>query len=385
MQVNISDKPGLYIHIPFCEKKCGYCDFYSVTDRSSLNAFLQALHNEFSLVREEINPLEPFDTVYFGGGTPSLLTAAEIETILNQLSKHFPLADNVEITLEANPGTIDAHTFSGFRAAGINRLSIGIQSFNDEELRFLGRIHDAAQAEDTIRSAQKAGFENFSLDLIFAQPGQTLKSWRRSLNKALSFEPAHISAYNLVFEEGTPFFTKLQQGALSAQPEESEIRFWEMTLNLLTSAHFPPYEVSSFARAPRYYSRHNIKYWTHTPYLGFGPSAHSFWGKQRWSRPRSVSRYLSEVNQNRLPAAHSETLSSKTLEFEHIFLSLRMYRGLNLNEFERIFKTSFRDKYATEYALLIRNNRAIEENGFFKLTQKGMIICDTILQEFYRP
>ena len=385
MQPNISDKPGLYIHIPFCEKKCGYCDFYSITDLSSRSAFLQALNTEFALVRKMLNPQEIFDTVYFGGGTPSLLTATEIETILKQLSENFSLSDNVEITLEANPGTIDADTFKGFRSAGINRLSIGIQSFNDNELRFLGRIHDAAQAEQTIHSAQKAGFENFSVDLIFAQPEQTLESWERSLQKALSFEPAHISAYNLVFEEGTPFFTRLKKKIITAQPEESEIRFWEHTLNVLTANRFPPYEVSSFARTPQFYSRHNVKYWTHTPYIGLGPSAHSFWKKRRWSRPRSVRRYISELKQNRLPEAHSEMLSSKTLEFEHIFLSLRMYRGLNLNEFERIFKTSFTQKYAAEYSLLLSRDWALEENGFFKLTQKGMIICDTILPEFYRP
>ena len=385
MQPNISNKPGLYIHIPFCEKKCGYCDFYSVTDFSSRSAFLKALQSEFTLIQKKLNPQMAFDTVYFGGGTPSLLTAAEIETILLQLSENFSLSDDVEITLEANPGTIDANTFKAFRKAGINRLSIGIQSFNEDELRFLGRIHDAAQAEQTIRSAQKAGFENFSLDLIFAQPGQSLESWQHSLKKALSFEPAHISAYNLVFEEGTPFFTLLQNKAISAQPEESEIRFWEETLRILTKENFPPYEVSSFAREPQFYSRHNVKYWTHTPYLGFGPSAHSFWNNQRWSRPRSVHRYISELNQNRLPQAHSEMLSSKTLEFEHIFLSLRMYRGLNLNEFERIFKTSFTQKYAAESSLLLSRDWAVEENGFFKLTQKGMIICDTILPEFYRP
>ncbi len=385
MQPNISHKPGLYIHIPFCEKKCGYCDFYSVTDRSSRSAFLQALNTEFTLVRKMLTPQEPFDTVYFGGGTPSLLTATEVETILKQLAENFFLSDDVEITLEANPGTIGDDTFKDFRSAGINRLSIGIQSFNDAELRFLGRIHDTAQAEQTIRSAQNAGFENFSLDLIFAQPGQTLQSWERSLKKALSFGPAHISAYNLVFEKGTPFFTLLQNKTITAQSEKSEIRFWETTRNILTEADFPPYEVSSFARASQFFSRHNVKYWTHTPYLGFGPSAHSFWNNHRWSRPRSVSAYISALNENRLPEAQTEILSAKTLEFEHIFLSLRMYRGLNLNEFERIFKTLFTEKYASEYALLRRRGWAVEENGFFKLTPKGMIICDTILQEFYRP
>lgn len=384
MSSNTSSNPGIYIHIPFCEHKCGYCDFYSITDFSSRQDFLNSLYLEIKLKAKQLQTGSTFDSIYFGGGTPSLLSGSEINSILNSLHDEFLFAADTEITLEANPGTIDSHTFAGFRETGINRLSIGVQSFDDQELKLLERIHSADQAINTIQSAKDAGFNNFSIDLIFALPGQTMDRWQHTLETTFSLEPKHISAYNLIFEEGTPFYTRLQNQEIKSQPEEDEIRFWEFTLNQMTKNGFPPYEVSNFACSEKYYSRHNVKYWTHTPYLGFGPSAHSFWDNKRWNNLRSVSRYIQQLSAGQQPVAHSEKLDMSTLEFEYIFLSLRTYAGLNLTHYRKKFTTDFLSKYSTESQDLQQQKLAVIENDYFKLTPKGMIICDAILPEFYR-
>lgn len=384
MNPNSATNPGIYIHIPFCEKKCGYCDFYSITDLSSRKNFLISLQNEFHLIAGQVGSQKIFDTIYFGGGTPSLLSAPEIQTILEQLASIFKISPNAEITLEANPGAITQNILPDYRRAGINRLSIGIQSFNDRELQFLGRIHTAEQAESTILSAQAAGFDNYSIDLIFAFPGQSIKSWDSSLKKAFALQPTHISAYNLIYEEGTPFYKQLQNNEISAQPEDEEIVFWEHTLDTMEANGFQAYEVSNFATSPKFWSRHNVKYWTHTPYLGFGPSAHSFWNNKRWSNLRSVEGYISALTNGNQPLDHTEILDKKTLEFEYIFLSLRTYRGLNLSSFKQIFEISFLEKYTQECNDLLNRHLAVTNQDFFKLTRKGMIICDAILPEFYR-
>jgi len=384
MSSNTSSNPGIYIHIPFCEHKCGYCDFYSITDFSLRLEFLNSLYQEIKLKAKQLQTRSTFDTIYFGGGTPSLLSSSELNSILNILDNEFEFAADTEITLEANPGTIETNTFAGFREAGINRLSIGVQSFDDHELKLLERIHSADQAINTIQSAKDSGFDNFTIDLIFALPGQTLDRWQRTLETTFSLEPKHISAYNLIFEEGTPFYTRMQNHEIISHPEEDEIRFWEFTLDQMTANGFPPYEVSNFAPSEKYYSRHNVKYWTHTPYLGFGPSAHSFWDSKRWSNLRSVSQYIRQLNTGQQPVDHFEDLDINTLEFEHIFLSLRTYAGLNLSQYQNKFNADFFSKYAMESNDLKQQKLAVVENDYFKLTRKGMIICDAILPEFYR-
>ncbi len=385
MQANISEQPGLYLHIPFCEQKCAYCDFYSLTELSLRDRFVDALCREIQLSKQNSIPGAAFDTIYFGGGTPSLLSAEQISKILETLHSTFTISQQAEITLEANPGTMEQQMYGDFFAAGVNRLSLGVQSFNDDELRFLGRIHDAAQARSALRRARQAGFSNCSLDLIFALPGQTLPSWKKNMEEAFAFTPEHISAYNLIFEPGTPFYNRLQSGQIQGQPEQNEIDFWNMTLDVMDSNGYEAYEVSNFARSAAFYSRHNIKYWLHVPYLGFGPSAHSFHKNRRWSNVRSLHRYLADLEQEKLPVDFEERLDASTLEFEHILLRLRMYAGLHLREFERKFGVSFLEKYKSEINGFLNRNLAETINGYFKLTRKGMLICDEILQDFYRP
>jgi len=212
----------------------------------------------------------------------------------------------------------------------------------------------------------------------------TVKSWKDSLNTAFALQPTHISAYNLIFEEGTPFYKQLQNNEISVQPEDEEIMFWERTLDTMAANGFQAYEVSNFATSPNFWSRHNVKYWTHTPYLGFGPSAHSFWNNKRWSNLRSVGGYISALTNDSQPLEQAEVLDKKTLEFENIFLSLRTYQGLNLSLFKQIFEISFLEKYAQECNDLLNRQLAVTHQDFFKLTRKGMIICDAILPEFYR-
>jgi len=386
MQANISSQPGIYLHIPFCEKKCAYCDFYSLTDLNLRERFVKSLCSEIRFIgQNRANTTVAYDTIYFGGGTPSLLSANQIGQILETIHSVFNISENAEITLEANPGTMEQQMFAEFFAAGVNRLSLGVQSFNDDELRFLGRIHDAAQAKSALRRARKAGFENLSLDLIFSLPGQTLDSWNKNMLEAFAYRPEHISAYNLIFESGTPFYNQLQSGQIKAQPEDREIDFWNHTLDAMKASGYEAYEVSNFALSPAFYSRHNVKYWQHVPYFGFGPSAHSFQENHRWSNMRSLGGYLTELENGHLPIDFKETLTAETLEFEHILLRLRMYAGLHLADFERKFGTVFFEKYKPETSGLLDRNLAETDNGYFKLTRKGMLICDEILQDFYRP
>ena len=386
---NISKNPGVYIHIPFCDTKCGYCDFYSITNHSSRNTFLEALLKEIRFYKNKpSNSLNlqkvKFDTIYFGGGTPSLLTEAELSIIFEELYKHYTFNDNCETTLEANPGTVNKEKFRFYKRIGINRLSIGIQSFKDNELKFLGRIHDSKQAVNMVELARKTGFENLSIDLIFATPAQKLDDWLFSLNKGISLNTEHISAYNLILEEGTPFYHKLMRGQMCAKPENEQERFYAETMNVMEKAGFMQYEISSYARSEKYYSRHNYKYWDHTNYLSFGPSAHSYWDKKRWGNARSLVKYIRNLNDEKSVVDFTENLGRDTLIFEKIMLGLRTEEGVNLAEFETNFQEPFLDKYPSRNKKLISSGFAEINDGFFKLTRKGIMICDEILADFAR-
>jgi len=381
-KANISFKPGIYLHIPFCEHKCGYCDFYSITNRQQQPEFVRALLIETEKTLQVFSIDQTFDTIYFGGGTPSLLEIEQLETILEFLRQHFNLAQDCEITLEMNPGTTEREKLPLFKELGINRLSIGIQSFNDQELRFLERIHSTRQAIEAFEAARKAGFDNIGLDLIYALPNQTLTTWKHSLQKAVALNPEHISAYNLSYEPNTPFFRRLQKRQIMPAAEENELEFFNFTHQFLTENGYLHYEVSNFTRDEAFVSRHNYKYWLHVPYLGFGPSAHSYWNGQRWGNKPSLSHYLQQLNNGQLPQDFSETLDKQTKEFEHIFLRLRTYEGLDLAAFENTFGRSFLQSYRKIVNELIDSGLAQLTGKRFCLTQQGMALCDEILQRF---
>jgi oxygen-independent coproporphyrinogen-3 oxidase len=380
--MNISRKPGLYIHIPFCISKCGYCDFYSIVDTSLTNTFINALLDEIKITSSQFKAKDLFDTVYFGGGTPSLLKPDQISRILDTLSEYYLLDDDCEITSEINPGTLGTLQLKELFDLGFNRISIGVQSFVQDELKLLDRIHTVEESVKTIHACRGAGFEKINLDLIFAIPNQSTINWKYSLKKALSFSPEHLSVYNLTYEEKTPFYLKLKAGQIVRLDEQKEIEYFSMAHDLLTISGYSHYEISNYANSESEYSRHNYKYWQHTPYLGFGPSAHSFWENSRWANIRSVDEYVLKIKNGELPRLFEEKLKEHQLISEHIFLALRTYQGLSLAEFENLFGFNFLKKFVRESQKLIENKLAIIKDDYFRLTEKGILICDEILLQF---
>ncbi len=367
--------PGLYIHIPFCIRKCGYCGFYSVTDRTLIPAFLTALGNEAS---QYSSSWGPFDTVHIGGGTPSLLPLDDLARLIDNLGIRFAIVQTAEITVEANPGDIERGYLRGMREAGVNRLTIGCQSFDDAVLAFLGRRHTARQAREAVETARDAGFDNIGIDLIFGSPCQSVAAWQATLAAAITLLPDHISCYQLTIEEGTPFATRSHNREITPPGDAIQTDLFFTTSRILEEKGFVQYEVSNFARRCEAESRHNKKYWDHTPYLGLGPAAHSFDGRRRSWNVRSVDAYLDELSAGRLPVAASETLTPDQLRMETLFLGFRTKRGVNLGDFQRRFgqdliveKTSVLKRLAEEGLVEVRD-------GFLRPTRSGMAVADSL-------
>jgi putative oxygen-independent coproporphyrinogen III oxidase len=336
----LTTAPGLYVHIPFCKTKCPYCDFYSITDESRISAYLAALSAEARLYRDQF---PAFDSLFLGGGTPSLLASVQLSTLMGNLRRHFVFAPDSEITLEANPDDLTADKLMLFRDLGINRLSLGVQSFDEAELRFLGRRHTARQTAAAIELIRAAGFTNLGLDLMYGLPGQSPDAWRKTLETALSFNPEHLSCYQLTIEAGgtpalrTPLARRVARGEISLPDEETQRDFFLLTGQYLTAHGYLHYEVSNFARqGPQagglcyYVCRHNLKYWTRTPYLGLGPAAHSFLAGRRWWNFSSVGDYCSSLNAGRPPVAEAETLTPEQIRLETLALGFRTREGVSL-------------------------------------------------------
>ncbi|MBD3224628.1 MAG: radical SAM family heme chaperone HemW [Caldithrix sp.] len=382
MPFNRSHYCGLYIHIPFCEHKCEYCDFFSVTDNHHRQTFVSLLLQEMELTLQSTHIDGLFDTIYLGGGTPSLLTEHEVDILLQFILKHFRMDTNTEITMEINPGSLTDKKLASFRRLGVNRLNVGVQSFVNNELKVLGRIHDADKAFRSVEAVRNRSFDNIGLDLIYGVPGQTQESWQYSLSEAIRLQPEHISAYNLTIENGTPFYDRMLKGEIKPSGQRMETLFFKQTVDTLKQASYKPYEISNYARAPKFYSRHNQKYWYHIPYLGFGPSAHSFWNEKRWANKSSMSDYVFDIENGQRPLAFTESIDDETKEFEYIFLGLRTYDGINLQKFEETFGRAFKSKYGDLVDSLLLNQLADMDQSFFRLTQKGMMISDEITPKF---
>ena len=376
-----SQRPGLYVHIPFCQSKCGYCDFYSITDQSWQTNFIHSLCDELKFYQNEAKNYT-FDTIYFGGGTPSVLKINELSRVIETINRNYSIADNSEITIEINPGTVDYDQLKSYRQMGFTRLSIGVQSFNDDELRILQREHTSDDNYKTIKYARRSGFENISIDLIYALPRQTKDVWSKTLNQAVVLQPEHISTYNLTIEEGTPFYDLLRSGQISLPSNDKEANLFSLTGEILSKGGFQRYEISNFARSADFISHHNAKYWDHTPYLGFGPFAHSFWNNKRYSNIRSVGDYINKLNHSIAPVAQSEVLSLQTLMFESIFLGLRTREGVNLRTFHKRYNKDFTDLYAKPIQILTSKRLAFIKDQQFQLTQKGLLLSDEILPLF---
>lgn len=319
---------GLYVHVPFCSAICPYCDFAVVKDRPEQHAsYAQALRHELDSLTA--SPWS-FDSIYFGGGTPSALSGSELQQILESLRRTFVVASNVHLTLEVNPEDVLPDNLQAWRDLGVTRLSLGVQSFDDVDLKFLGRRHDAEQARTSVAQVLEAGFEEVSIDLIFGLPSQSVPSWRRQLELAASLDAPHISCYQLTIHEGTPFYRKQAQGRLAELSNTAQAEHFFATHSTLEQAGYVAYEVSNFARAPRFRSYHNQKYWNHTPYLGVGPSAHSFRDGERWWNLRELSEYRARLERGESPVAERESLDSSQLALEAVMLGLRTTAGIDL-------------------------------------------------------
>lgn len=368
---------SLYVHIPFCERKCLYCDFYSVEGLARMPSFLEALEREIDLRREEGRGTL-FGTVFFGGGTPSLLEPAELERILTRLRSRFAVAPDAEITVEANPGTLTRERCAAYRELGVNRLSIGVQSFDPDELRFLGRIHDPATAVRCVEDARGAGFDDVSLDLVYALPGQSREGWLRTLRRALALEPPHLSAYGLIVEDGTPLARLVEARQVSPVPAEQEAELFEATMAVMAAAGYEQYEVSNYARPGRR-CRHNLTYWHHGTYLGFGPSAHSCRGRSvpeiRRRNIRSVAEYCRRLAEGEDPVVSEERLGAAELLTERVFLALRS-DGLDLAGLTRDFGLRLGPGAATLFKALVQEGLATRREEVLRMTARGYLLCD---------
>jgi oxygen-independent coproporphyrinogen-3 oxidase len=367
--------PGLYIHIPFCLTKCGYCDFYSVTALEKIPFFIQSLMREMELYRGEFSR---FDTIYLGGGTPSLLSAGQAGEILDALYKTFVFAGDTEITIEANPGDLSTEAASSLHALGINRINIGVQSFDDRALAFLGRRHSAAEAESAIENARSSGFKNVGLDLIYGVPGQDLESWLETLRRTLGFSPEHLSCYQLTLEPSTPLGIRQQRGEILLPGDDLLYEFFMETSRTLEEAGYVHYEVSNFAREERFMSRHNCKYWDHTPYLGLGPGAHSLSGARRWWNHRDLDRYIEETGRNMPPIEGSEELTGEQLRLEAIYLGLRTEKGIDLKEFARRYNCDLLSEKAEPLRAMEQEGLVVISDTHLRPTLAGLAVSDSL-------
>ncbi len=340
---------------------------------------MDALVDEIQMVPK---PPVPCDTVYIGGGTPSLLTARQIQTLLEALFKQFDVTGNAEITIEVNPGTVSEDKLKRYHEAGINRLNIGVQSFNDDMLEFLGRIHSGSKAAAVIRRARSAGYDNIGLDLICGLPGQSIDAWRGDLYTALEFLPAHLSCYLLTYAPGTPLAEQMHQNRFKPLSEKTCGEMFLLTHDFLLAQGYEHYEISNFAYAERGRSRHNQKYWHHVPYIGLGPAAHSYLNRRRYWNVSSVNQYVDCIKSGKLPVEASEDLTVEQEMIEAIFLGLRCREGIPVDLFEARFGIDFQNRF---HSVLSRN----QESGYLSLTgdrcalsRKGLLYADSIAEAF---
>jgi oxygen-independent coproporphyrinogen-3 oxidase len=371
-----SKNPGLYLHIPFCLTKCSYCSFYSQADVSLIPDFIEALGKEMEMAG--IGFSSPFDTVYIGGGTPSVLSPRQIEKILAGIEKSFRLSPKTEFTLEANPGDLDLSLLRSLKNLGINRLNLGIQSFDPQTLAFLGRRHTAEEAIKSMDAAREAGFDPIGLDLIYGVPGQSLGLWRDTLSRVVAFFPEHLSCYQLTLEDDTPLAEGCRRGGFSLAGEDDLLQFFLTTSEMLENSGFIHYEVSNFARGLKHASRHNQKYWDHTPYLGLGPSAHSFSGSARWWNTRSLNDYLKALQAGNLPIEGKEILTREQLRMESWFLALRTRKGVHIEEFNAQYGEDFLSCNSRILKTMQEQGHLVLEDGHLRPTRTGLALADSL-------
>jgi len=366
---------GIYVHIPFCVKKCPYCDFYSITDTSLKQRFISTIISEMKMT---CNPPFKFDTLYIGGGTPSVLDTKLITRVIETASSLYNLLADSEITIEVNPGTVKPEKLKEYKDAGINRISIGVQSFQARNLNFLGRIHTAEDAGLAIQWARDAGFENIGIDLIYGIPGQTRESWYCDLHQAVLYEPEHLSCYMLTYELGTPMEKDLQNGTFKPMDGKMVGDLFTTNIEFLAGKSYAQYEISNFARGKNLRSRHNQKYWSVAPYIGLGPSAHSFIEPRRCWNKASVTAYIKDLEEGRIPVDGQEVLSREQMMTESILLGLRKADGIDVSEFNSRFDENFFEIFGKQIDDFEKKGLIVTNQTGCALTVKGMLFLDSI-------
>jgi oxygen-independent coproporphyrinogen-3 oxidase len=376
--------PGIYIHIPFCAAKCRYCDFVSFADHSDREAYLAALSREQTLCREAL-PMLGYDSVFVGGGTPSTLAEGEITRILEEVYRKFRVSPDAEITIESNPGTLTQNKLREYKGAGVNRISIGLQSAGDQFLRNIGRIHTYEQFLESFRLAREAGFTNINVDIMYGLPEQTVETHLDTIQKLAALAPEHISAYSLILEESTPLYMDVNGGAQSLPDEDEAYEMHRQGRALLGALGYRRYEISNYAK-PGYESRHNLNYWNNGEYLGLGLSAHSAMRMDsrwlRWSNTARMADYIEACGRGDRPLAGAEQEIGREEEmFETVMLGLRKTEGVRDEAFCGRFGKRMREAFPQAIVRLEEKGWLVEEDGFFRLTEEGLDFQNLALLE----
>jgi oxygen-independent coproporphyrinogen-3 oxidase len=373
---------GIYIHIPFCRSRCSYCDFATGLYESALaERYVTSVVSEITSWREVEHP-ETVDTIYFGGGTPSLLSPAQLEVLLNAARKRFDVSPNAEVTMEMNPGTVTPEALAAFRELGINRASFGAQTFDDRELARLGRSHSSDDTRRTYSLLRDAGFDNVSFDLIAGLPGQTLNGWTRNLTEAFALQPQHLSFYLLEVHEGTPLATHIKTGLQPAPDEDLAAEMYRAMLESAARAGYQHYEISNLC-LPGFESRHNTMYWTGAPYYGLGCSAHSFDGEsRRWANERDLSKYVAIVERNESPLVEDRRLTEDDRRAEAVFLGMRMMAGVRTGEFKELFGVDLRTLHADDLESFQQAGLIEFDGDLLKLTRAGALLSNEVFAAF---
>ncbi len=369
---------SLYVHIPFCRKKCAYCDFPSYAGKEEvIPEYMEALKSEIGYI-SSLYERPQVETVYVGGGTPTLLGGSDIRSLFDTLRKDFDVKRDAEISVEANPGTVTAEKLQVLKGCGVNRMSLGVQSFNNEHLKKLGRIHLAHEAVEAFEMIRATGFKNVNLDLIFALPGESRKDWANSLDKAIALKPEHISVYNLQLEEGTPLHAEKMEGGLLLPDEDEELEMFKSAIDKLQKNGYVHYEISNFAKKG-FECEHNIAYWTMKDYIGISAGAHSYINGVRIENTPYLDKYIA----GNFAAIKSEHVNTKKENMEEtVFLGLRLLKGFHLNDFTGKFGISFREIYRKEIAELTDEGLLEIDGKNVKLTEKGLFLANEVFRRF---
>ncbi|MTI81491.1 MAG: oxygen-independent coproporphyrinogen III oxidase [Firmicutes bacterium] len=370
---------GLYIHVPFCLRKCRYCDFVSYAyNRNDAELYLNALNREMEYYAQR---RLDFNTVFIGGGTPSILETDHLERLLYSARQHFQWTEDAEVTMEANPGTLTEEKLYVMRRMGVNRLSLGVQACQQSLLNTLGRLHDYQQVIQAVQIARVVGFNNINIDLIFGIPGQTLHQWQKTLATVMNLQPEHLSCYSLQLEEGTPLAEAVAKGKINACPEELELQMYNDVIDFLIKKDYQHYEISNFSK-PGFNCEHNITYWKNNQYLGVGPAAHSHMQMQRWSNTTELRQYANNLMDNDLPVVERHHLTRQDAMSETVFMGLRLIKGLDLDQFYRRFGQGVYDIWPQQINKLTDQDLIEMSEGYLRLTYKGLRLANQVFVEF---